>query len=95
MFQRDASLGIEFFYRLDKDEAKRAEVGAHTRRVGDVEEFHVFVVIDPEVEVFHFIVNLCAYHAVGHIQSEIVVNFQKADSFAETSCLIDVFTIYL
>ena len=95
VFQRDTSLWVEVFYCLGKNEAKRTEVGAHPRRVGDIEEFYVLVVVHSEVEVFYLVVDFCAYYAVRHIQSEALVNLQKIASFGETSCLIDVFTIYL
>ena len=77
VLQQDLSVGEYVRDRLAEHEAERADVGAQSRFAGDVEELHILVVVDTEVQTLHVVVHLGTHHAVGHVESEAFVDLQK------------------
>ena len=51
-----------------ENEAQGTDVGAHTGRGTHIEELHVFVVVDPEVEAFRAVIDLGADHLIRKIK---------------------------
>ena len=60
----------EVFHGFAQHEEQGARVGSRARGGGHVEVFHVFVVVQAEVESFHFVVDLGRNGSVLHIKVE-------------------------
>ena len=77
VLQGNTSLRIKFFHCFDQDEKQRTDVGPHARWTGDVQKFHVFVVVHPEVETFNLVIDFGTDRTVRHGQIKTVINIQK------------------
>ena len=77
MFQYDTTIRIEVFHSLTQNEAQGAHIGSHPRRTSDVLKFHILVVIQPESQAFHLVVDLCTDRSIGQIKPKTGINVQK------------------
>ena len=67
---------IEQFVRsLAEHKEECSGIGSVAARRGDIQEFHLLLLIDSEVHAFHLVIHMCRDGSVPHLKSRQLIHF--------------------
>ena len=86
MLNEELRAGEKVLCGLIEHEAQRAHINAVPCSFASVEEFHVAVLIEPELQSLRGVVDVCRHNGEGHLQfvGKLLINVEERSTLGET-----------